>query len=27
LRPRKKIAYPAVAQSEGKEIQDAGTQP
>ena len=27
LRLRKKIAYPAVAQSEGKEIQDAGTQP
>jgi len=27
LRPRRKIAYPAVAQSEGKEIQDAGTQP
>ena len=27
LRPRKKIAYPAVAQSEGKEILDAGTQP
>ena len=27
LRPRKKIAYPAVAQSEGKEIVDAGTQP
>jgi putative peptidoglycan lipid II flippase len=27
LRLRKKIAYPAVAQSEGKEILDAGTQP
>ena len=27
LRRRKKIAYPAVAQSEGKEIMDAGTQP
>jgi putative peptidoglycan lipid II flippase len=24
---RKKIAYPAVAQTEGKEIMDAGTQP
>jgi hypothetical protein len=27
LRRRKKIAYPAVAQNEGKEIMDAGTQP
>ena len=27
LRARKKISYPAVAQSEGKEILDAGTQP
>jgi putative peptidoglycan lipid II flippase len=27
LRRRKKIAYPAVAQTEGKEIMDAGTQP
>ncbi len=27
LRRRKKIAYPAVAQNEGKEILDAGTQP
>ena len=27
LRRRKKIAYPAVAQGEGKEILDAGTQP
>ena len=27
LRLRKKIAYPAVAQGEGKEILDAGTQP
>jgi putative peptidoglycan lipid II flippase len=27
LRRRKRIAYPAVAQNEGKEIMDAGTQP
>jgi putative peptidoglycan lipid II flippase len=27
LRRRKNIAYPAVAQTEGKEIIDAGTQP
>jgi putative peptidoglycan lipid II flippase len=27
LRRRKKIAYPAVAQTEGNEIMDAGTQP
>ena len=27
LRRRKKIAYPAVAQNEGKEILGAGTQP
>ncbi len=27
LRRRKKIAYPAVAQNEGKEIMDAGRQP
>jgi putative peptidoglycan lipid II flippase len=27
LRRRKKIAYPAVAQTGGKEIMDAGTQP
>ncbi len=27
LRRRKKIAYPALAQTEGKEIMDAGTQP
>jgi putative peptidoglycan lipid II flippase len=27
LRRRKRIAYPAVAQTEGKEITDAGTQP
>jgi putative peptidoglycan lipid II flippase len=27
LRRRKKIAYPAVAQTEGKEIMDAGTKP
>lgn len=27
LRRRKQIAYPAVAQTEGKEIMDAGTQP
>ncbi|MFZ0318909.1 MAG: murein biosynthesis integral membrane protein MurJ [Candidatus Sulfotelmatobacter sp.] len=27
LRRRKKIAYPAVAQNEGKEIMDAGLQP
>jgi putative peptidoglycan lipid II flippase len=27
LRRRKKIAYPAVAQDQGKEIMDAGTQP
>ena len=27
LRRRKQIAYPGVAQTEGKEIMDAGTQP
>ncbi|HZW79332.1 MAG TPA: murein biosynthesis integral membrane protein MurJ [Candidatus Deferrimicrobiaceae bacterium] len=27
LRRRKNLAYPAVAQTEGKEIMDAGTQP
>ncbi|MGB8989803.1 MAG: murein biosynthesis integral membrane protein MurJ [Candidatus Sulfotelmatobacter sp.] len=27
LRRRKKLAYPAVAQNEGKEIMDAGRQP
>ncbi len=27
LRRRKQIAYPAVAQTEGKEIMDVGTQP
>jgi putative peptidoglycan lipid II flippase len=27
LRRRKQIAYPAVAQNEGKEIMGAGTQP
>jgi len=27
LRRKKKIAYPAIAQNEGKEILGAGTQP
>jgi hypothetical protein len=27
LRRRRKIAYPAVAEAEGKEIMGAGTQP
>jgi hypothetical protein len=27
LRRRKQVAYPAVAQNEGKEILGAGTEP